>query len=673
MSESAGELFELLGNEDAAFVEAQAWTFEQKLLVARLLFHAGRVGEADRLLRPLIRADRDHRELLKIWAQIKHTQGQLTEAVHAFARLHAVEPQTDSVLGAIGEIHRCAQFATKREPELDLVADSAIARMHRARSELESAFRLAAAQKFTSAIKVCDAVADRHRAFDAQIYKLACLVKCILLESVGQLDRAIEALEYLGRTRGFELDNDRMITLAGAYERRGTHDDLGRAMKLFVHLFERTRSAEYLSRMARLAERAGLKEEAAEFDRQFMTAFHEEQGELEIREILEAALLRWVPIATLRELLHSEEPLDAPPGHDQDRKRAILLALRGEHRESESVWRTIISRGGVRPEDLKYLAELLEGNGDVKGAHKLLLAALSEEEVADGFVLGRLLADPERAPAENLRALFSDREKAEHTLEGLRHMAKGNQLSPESWSTLARFERLIGRDDDAERHTKKATALERVHSRSTPRIGHVQVAAIYEFKGKKHGLVHEIWANRYAVNSKDDEGGQLDEASIFGNVAHDMMRDIQNVFVAVRVFVQQKFPHLVEDLDRYRYVLKVTKDDEPSGGVSAGAAVALAFLSVFLQKSVPNHFAITGSLVADSSSEIRINRVADIDHKVLGTYHRKVPLLIAPAENRVDLELSHVVPRSFWESRVAFARNLTQVMKLVFGDDVWEW
>jgi hypothetical protein len=168
----------------------------------------------------------------------------------------------------------------------------------------------------------------------------------------------------------------------------------------------------------------------------------------------------------------------------------------------------------------------------------------------------------------------------------------------------------------------------------------VQVAAVYTFQGKKHGLVHEIWASRYRVGlgARSGEGGQLDEASIFGNVAQDMMRDIQNVFVAVRVFVQQKFPHLVEDLEDYRYVLKVTKDDEPSGGNSAGIAVALAFLSVFLQKPVPQDFAITGSLVADS-----------------------------------DLEATHVLPRVIWESRVGFARNLTQVMKLVFGDDVWEW
>src|SRR5262249_49366900 len=158
-----------------------------------------------------------------------------------------------------------------------------------------------------------------------------------------------------------------------------------------------------------------------------------------------------------------------------------------------------------------------------------------------------------------------------------------------------------------------------------------------------------------------------------GNVASDMMRDIQNVFVAVRTFVEQKFPHLVEKLGDYRYVLKVTKDDEPSGGNSAGIAVALAFVSVFLQKPVPQDFAITGSVVADSSNEIRLHRISDVDYKALGVHQRRLSRLIVPAENRADLEASHVVPRRVWESRISFAKNLTQVMKLVFGDDLWEW
>jgi ATP-dependent Lon protease len=152
-----------------------------------------------------------------------------------------------------------------------------------------------------------------------------------------------------------------------------------------------------------------------------------------------------------------------------------------------------------------------------------------------------------------------------------------------------------------------------------------------------------------------------------------MMRDIQNVFVAVRTFVEHKFPHLVTDLGGYRYVLKVTKDDEPSGGSSAGIAVALAFVSVFLQRPVRQDVAITGSVVVDSSSEIRVHRVADVDHKMIGVHQRRLSRLVMPEENRADLEASDLVPRPIWERRAAFARNLTQVMKLVFGDDVWEW
>lgn len=690
---------DLLGNDEAApeqeSVDAAVprdpdsgeRQVESSLLVARLLFSVGRVGDADRLLRPLVRARQDRADLLRFWARIKHTQGQLTEAIRTFERVHALCPAEPSALANLEMLHRLALHpeAPKREMELELMKNDALARAHKAQLELERAFRLAGHHKFTSAVSICDRVAEQFKAADPILYKLALLEKAILLEGIGRFDSAIETLERLGNTRGFEVDKDRLRTLAKIYERRGSPEDLAKATKVHGFLFEQTRAPEFLSRMLAIARARGDSAEIERLERRFIEAFNAEQLELDAEQVLEAACLHYVPLWSLRGVLPPREELrllaarpepvsPSSVSPDVHRRRALLLALLDEREASAEIYRRLIAEGLSRPEDVKYFADMCEEQGDPSGATALYLAALSSEDVADAHVLGKMLALEDPAVLRLLATVFSDPEKRARTYEAIKQLAKAYQLQPAAWHTLARFELLIGRTADAERHRAKAEALERVRGADGPRIGHVQVAAVYEFQGQKQGMVHEIWASRYRVGPHAlAEGGQLDEGSIFGNVARDMMRDIQNVFVAVRTFVQQKFPHLVEDLERHRYVLKVTKDDEPSGGNSAGIAVALAFVSVFLQKPIPRDFAITGSLVADSSSEIRLHRVADVDHKVLGVYQRRLSRLIAPAENRIDLEASHVVPRRVWESRVSFARNLTQVMKLVFGDDVWEW
>jgi tetratricopeptide (TPR) repeat protein len=696
---------ELIGGDEAAHdsgevsadslstSDQRALTLDESVLVARLLFHAGRVSEADRLLRPLVRVFQDRADLLKLWARIKHTQGQLTEALRAYERVNALAPMEPSALINLEMISRIAQLpdANKRELELDLVKDEALARVHRAQLELERAFRLAANNKFTSAVEICDRLAEQHKTGDPALYKLALLEKAIFLETIGQFDGAIQTLERLGNTRGFEVDKDRLKSLARTYERRGSSEDLARAMKVYAFLFDQTAAPEMLSRIARIAERKGDRAEMEQLERRFIQAFSAEQQELTLDELLEASSLHHVPLATLRWMIPDREEIatrrasleaalsktrangsaGSKKSYDIERRLALLEALAQDYEKSAEHWRQLIVDGASHPADTKYFADMREELSDPAGAHALYLAALSSEHVADAEILGRMLSIDDAHLERVLGAIFADEGKRGRTYEALKQSAKSHQLSPEVWHTLARFEGLIGRQVESARHQAKAEALLRVQGKGGPRIGHVQVAAVYEFQGRKQGMVHEIWASRYRV--RPGEGGQLDEGSIFGNVARDMMRDIQNVFVAVCTFVQQKFPHLVEDLGQYRYVLKVTKDDEISGGNSAGIAVALAFVSVFLQKPVPQDFAITGSLVADSSSEIRLHRVADVDYKMLGVYQRRLQRLIVPAENRVDLEASHVIPRKIWEGRVSFAKNLTQVMKLAFGADLWEW
>jgi tetratricopeptide (TPR) repeat protein len=657
-------------------------TIGELLLMARLLLAADRAGEADRLLKPLAHRMQDNLQFMKLWAQIKHAEGRLTEAIRAFERVRALAPDDPSALLQLGIIHRLSQNPDAARRELELVGDHAIAKKHLAQMELERAFSLASRQQFTSAVEICDRLAEEHRGRDREIYKLAVLEKALLLESIQNSNGAIEVLEKLGRERGFEGDVDRLRCLARSYELRGTHEDLGRAYRVYAFLHERTGLPELLSRMARVAARRGEVAEAERLEARFADAFRREHHELSLSELLDAACAHYVPLDQLRALATSPADLQATagalqPGEDPEAKRrlALLRALLGDLSGSAEIWRELMASGDARPEDTKYFGDVCDAQGDAKGARALYLAALSSESVADAAILDTMLSGDDPDVERVMLSIFADPKKRDRTYEALKHAAKSNQLSPETWTTLARFERLIGLHAQAERHEAKAHALSVAAERSGPRIGHVKVAAVYQILGHKHGIVHEIWASRYRVGpeARSGPGGQLDESSIFGNLAPDMMRDVQNVFVAVKTFVCDRFPHLVGDLEDHRYILKVTKDDEPSGGNSAGIAVALAFLSVLLQKPLPQDMAVTGALVADSSNEIRLSRVADVDYKLIGAYQRRLDRVIVPLENRVDLEQSHLVPRQVWEKRVVFAANMTQLMKLVFGDDLWEW
>ena len=66
-----------------------------------------------------------------------------------------------------------------------------------------------------------------------------------------------------------------------------------------------------------------------------------------------------------------------------------------------------------------------------------------------------------------------------------------------------------------------------------------------------------------------------------------MTQAVKNTFVSVREYAWAKLPHMTSELLDYNYTYKVTKEDEPSGGLSAGVPTALAFLSVVLNRPVP--------------------------------------------------------------------------------------
>src|SRR5262249_40194469 len=132
-----------------------------------------------------------------------------------------------------------------------------------------------------------------------------------------------------------------------------------------------------------------------------------------------------------------------------------------------------------------------------------------------------------------------------------------------------------------------------------------------------------------------------------------------------------KWPEATRDILDYGYTYKVTKEDEPSGGLSAGLPTALAFLSVFLDRPVPQDMASSGVLVADAHDVLVLRPVGESDYKVRGAANRGLARLLLPEGNRRDLGQSPLVPRPVCDELVRYAPDLDAAVVLTFGEDVF--
>ena len=123
---------------------------------------------------------------------------------------------------------------------------------------------------------------------------------------------------------------------------------------------------------------------------------------------------------------------------------------------------------------------------------------------------------------------------------------------------------------------------------------------------------------------------------------------------------------LTRDILDYNYAYKVTKEDEPSGGTSAGLPTALAFLSLFIQRPLRPNIASTGMLVTDAHDVLTVRAIGDVEYKVEGAYHRNLSSIIVPTGNRSILEHSGIVPKAIREELVQYVADLDEVVGLVF-------
>jgi ATP-dependent Lon protease len=150
-----------------------------------------------------------------------------------------------------------------------------------------------------------------------------------------------------------------------------------------------------------------------------------------------------------------------------------------------------------------------------------------------------------------------------------------------------------------------------------------------------------------------------------------MTQAVRNTFLSVREYARAKWPQQTRDILDHTYTYKVTKEDEPSGGLSAGLPTALAFLSVFLDRPIPQDVASSGVLVTDSHDVMVLHAVGEPEYKARGAYNRNLDRLILPVGNRKDLARSPLVPPAVCAEIVRYASDLDEAVALIFGEDVF--
>jgi predicted ATP-dependent protease len=225
----------------------------------------------------------------------------------------------------------------------------------------------------------------------------------------------------------------------------------------------------------------------------------------------------------------------------------------------------------------------------------------------------------------------------------------------------------LRRGEEAGRAAQRAESLEEAAARRQSTVGRVLADSVYHFVGRAKGLIHEVWAARRPADR--GRGGFLEE--ILGNLTPEFSQAVRNTFLSVREYARDKWPEQTRDILDFTYTYKVTKEDEASGGLSAGLPTALAFLSVFLNRPVPQDMASTGVLIADSHDVQVLRAVGEPEFKVRGAYNRNLRKVILPEANRRDLEENPSVPKAICDEIVQYVSNLDEAVVETFGAEIW--
>jgi len=632
-----------------------------RLVDAKVLVELGWMIEAELEVAEVLDERPGDLTALSLFAKIKHIRGELSQAIACWAQLHARSPHNETALMHLGSLLHLAQDPERGAGEFLALGQYQLLRKPRGQLELEEAFALFHERKPAEARARCAELAARYLGKDLQMHKLAVLASAWIAEMTGDLVGAAELLEQLGLQRGYELDLDRLLGLARIYERIGGDDRLRAGVKILRHLDTELdrRGVEKISlhgRLAALYGRLGDPEQAARYRRQYVDGLRRRMHRPTRAEVVTVAARRYLPLSELRTLapLPSELAADATP-----RQRALADVLAGR----DDAARAVLA-AGKEPLDRKYVADLAA----VDEAVPLYLAA-HEADPGDVRIAGWLLDHHDRTPTPAIAARFARPEAAQAARSQLEHAIQVEPRRPAPWRQLAVLHAITGDSHAAARCRDRAVALADADRARVAPIGRVLAAGVYHFVGKAKGLIHEVWVHREPA--APGKGGNLPVDAILGNLTDEMKLGVRNTFIAVREYARTHFPHRTADLADHSYSYKLPKEDEPSGGLSAGLPSALAFLSVFLQRPVPQTVASSGTVVTEAHDVLSIGRIGDAEYKVKAAFHRNLETLLLPLANRSELEQSLVAPPELAQDLVRYVARFDQALRLVWGDDVF--
>jgi tetratricopeptide (TPR) repeat protein len=605
-------------------------SIELGLLRGRVFVELGWMLEAELEVARMMEVAPDSLDALSLLAKIKHIKGELSHAIACWAQLY--------------DLSRRELAGVEHDPRS---------------KELEPALALLRENRIDEARVWCDGLVHRARDRDPSLYKLGVIAGSWLAEVSRDIVGDRVQLEQLGHERRFAHDFDRLIALVRVYDQLASPEAAEAGVKVCRYLIDQldARRVEKLSLhglLASLERRAGRIVLADELDARFCDAFRRRMHRANVHDLVRVAAQGYIPLSELRAARRDHEPLSDDLSR---RERAIAEAMRGNSGDARALFED-------ERIDACYLAELdaLDGRFD-RAISRFLeaLRAVPDDLTVTGWLLDRQATEPSRAIADHwdpLRIAYT---------RGLLELAC--ELEPQratTWRRLATLHQLAEDDEAAARCAARAAALAEA---ATAPAGRVLAAGVYHFATKAKGLLHEVWVQRTRVGP--GRGGTLSTEDIHGNVTPELRAAIRNTFVAVREYARAKLGVAAADLDDYTFSYKVPKEDERSGGLSAGLPTALAFLSVFLQRPIVQRIASSGVVVCDAHDVITVGQIGEAEHKAKAAYHGNLDTLILPLANREELERSTLVPSAISREVVKYAVDLDEAAKLAFGADVF--
>jgi tetratricopeptide (TPR) repeat protein len=641
-----------------AVQEESVFSAEDRLRYARVLVEIGELYDAEIEVAYVLEQRPEDLPALDLLAKIKHMRGELSAAIACWAQVHAKSPSNLTANVRLNSMLQLAQESEHGPGQFLVLGPFQLWRKPAAHLELEEVFRLFLARRPEEAREKCEQLAKKYRGKDPDLYKLAVLGNAWVAELVGDFEESRAILENLGNERGFETDGDRILALARIYQRIGTPELLEKAIHIYQHLERSFERVSVLGHLASLYRRLGNREEAVRCEERFLHLFRLRMHRPSFADVARIAAMRYIPLSKLSRIRFADRNGLSEPN---PRERAIELYLLGDAsgaRELLGGWSEVL--------DLKYRADLAAIMGSREEAIGLYLQSL-EADPDDIRVLEWLLNDYESFRSARIEEYFKRPEISQHVSARLEVALRSSPLRASLWRQKAALNQILGRGEEAGRAAQRAESLEEAAARRQSTVGRVLADSVYHFVGRAKGLIHEVWAARRPA--EPGRGGFLEE--ILGNLTPEFSQAVRNTFLSVREYARDKWPAHTRDILDYNYTYKVTKEDEASGGLSAGLPTALAFLSVFLNRPVPQDMASTGVLIADSHDVQVLRAVGEPEHKVRGAYNRNLRKVILPEANRRDLDENPSVPKAICDEIVHYVSSLDEAVVETFGPEVW--